>query len=299
MAEPLAGSRPTFYIKCNGEEGHGEGVMDMAGAGRMRGDRRGGSESPGKRWGESLARGILSLPGLDRVHPWLRADKTEARWLPINAEIQMPGEAPVPLELLYRFIGEASHRVIIDYCGCRKGFGCKDYPVEIGCLMMGDSALEIKRYPGREVDVAEAREHARRAAEAGLVPIVGKVRADNFIFGVKDRSRMLTTCFCCDCCCITRLTRYVPLKSLEPLQPRLEGVSMTVTERCRGCGKCAEHCYIGAIAMVDGRATIGDYCRACGRCAAVCPSQAIEVRIDDPDFLEKAYAKIRSYVKYD
>jgi UDP-glucose 4-epimerase len=131
------------------------------------------------------------------------------------------------------------------------------------------------------------------------VPVVGKVRADNYIFDVKDRSRMLTTCFCCECCCVTRYTRYVPLKSLDPLQPRLEGVTLTVTGDCIGCGKCAKHCYIRAIEVSGGRAVIGDYCRACGRCASVCPEGAIEIRMEDADFLEKAYNSIRSHVKYD
>lgn len=256
-------------------------------------------EGQGARFGELLVKGLLRIPGLNRVHPWLKADKTDARWLPINADIQMPGDTPLPLALLERFIEEASHRVIIDYCGCRRGWKCKDYPVEIGCLMMGESALEIKRFPGREVDVEEARQHAHRAVEAGLIPVVGKVRADNYIFGVKDRSRMLTTCFCCECCCVTRYTRYLPVKTLEPLQPRLEGITITVSEQCRGCGKCAEHCYIGAIEVRDKKAVVGELCRACGRCATVCPSDAIDIRIDDAEFLEKAYASIRSYVKYD
>ena len=31
----------------------------------------------------------------------------------------------------------------------------------------------------------------------------------------------------------------------------------------------------------------------------VCPSQAIRVSIDDPDFLEKSYQRIRAHVKFD
>jgi ferredoxin len=253
----------------------------------------------GVRLGELFTRGVLKLPGLDHVHPWLKPEKSDLRWLPINEDIQMPQDAPLPLELLYRFIQETSHRVIVDYCGCRAGWKCKHYPVNLGCLMMGDSALEIGRFPFREVGVDEAMEHARKAVDAGLVPIVGKARADNFIFKVKDRSRMLTTCFCCECCCVTRYTRYVPLKTLEPLQPRLESITMTVTDECKGCGKCVKRCYIEAIEVYEGRAVIAESCRACGRCAVSCPSKAIEIRIDDPDFLEKAYASISSHVKFD
>ena len=96
------------------------------------------------------------------------------RWLPINQDIVMPENAPLPIELVERFIEETSHRVIAAYCGCRKGFGCEHYPHDIGCLMMGDSALEIKRYGCHEVGVEEAKAHLHRAVDAGLVPIVGK-----------------------------------------------------------------------------------------------------------------------------
>ncbi|HEY5531952.1 MAG TPA: 4Fe-4S binding protein, partial [Candidatus Anoxymicrobiaceae bacterium] len=37
---------------------------------------------------------------------------------------------------------------------------------------------------------------------------------------------------------------------------------------------------------------------ACGRCATVCPNDAIKVSVDDPDFLEKCYKRISSYVDF-
>lgn len=244
------------------------------------------------KWG-----GKLPLPS--RIHPWTNPDKTDMRWLPINQDIHMPDNVPMPLALLDRFIEEASHRVVYDYCGCRKGFGCENYPVEIGCLLMGDSAMESPFSVSREVGAREAKEHARAAVDAGLVPVVGKARVDNFLFGIKDRSRLLTVCFCCECCCITRFTRYARLDVLDPMFPRLEGVAIEVTDDCTGCGECAENCYIQAISIEDGRAVIGEHCRACGRCAAVCPNDAISISINDPDFLEKSYERIRSYVKFD
>ncbi|MDI6830409.1 MAG: 4Fe-4S binding protein [Actinomycetota bacterium] len=271
----------------------------MAEASRLDESLRRGLRKGVVRAAEFGLRAAMKIPGLNRVHPWLREDKSEMRWLPINADIELPEDAPLPLALLDRFIEEASHRVIIDYCGCREGWKCKHYPRDIGCLMMGDDALLIKRFPGREVGVEEARAHARRAVEAGLVPVVGKARVDNFIFDVRDRSRMLTTCFCCECCCITRYTRYTPAEWLDPIQPVLEGLTITVGDACTGCGKCVRHCYISAIEVRDGRAVIGKRCRACGRCAAVCPEGAISIAVDDPQFLEKAYAKIRAHVKFD
>ena len=253
----------------------------------------------GIRAAELLTMAVTRLPGIDRVHPWVRPDKTDMRWLPINEDIVMPEDTPLPLAVVDRLIEEASHRVIIPYCGCRDGLNCKNYPHDIGCLMMGDSAMEIERFPKREVGVGEAKEHVRKAAEAGLIPAVGKARVDNFIFGVKDRKRLLTVCLCCECCCVTRYTRFAPARLLEPTFPHLEGLSIQVTDRCTGCGTCTKHCYMEAIEVVDGRAVISDYCRACGRCADICPEKAIDIRIEDPDFVEKTVARIGSYVKYD
>jgi UDP-glucose 4-epimerase len=56
---------------------------------------------------------------------------------------------------------------------------------------------------------------------------------------------------------------------------------------------------MGAITIEDKRAVLGPLCRACGRCASVCKKDAVDIIIDDPDFLEKTRERIRSYVKYD
>jgi UDP-glucose 4-epimerase len=238
------------------------------------------------------------IPGT-QWHPWLRPEKTDMRWLPINTDIEMPEDTPMPLAVLDAIIEKASHRVIFDYCGCRKAYGCEHYPHEIGCLLMGDSALEGNPNVSHEVTVDEAKTFARKAVDAGLVPIIGKARIDNALFSIKDRHRLVTVCFCCECCCITRNIRHLPIAKVEPLFPPLESVTIEVTDECKGCGKCAKHCYIEAITIVDEHAVISEYCRACGRCATVCPSDAIRISLNDPDFVEKTIERIGTYVKYD
>jgi ferredoxin len=249
----------------------------------------------------SLGRGfsLTTFGPLARIHPWTRPDKTNCRWLPINEDIAQPESAPLPHEILDRFIEEASHRVVYNNCVCRQTEGCEHYPINIGCLQMGDSAMDSDPSLRREVDVDEAKQYVRDAIAAGLVPVVGKVRIDNFIFGIKDRSRLLTVCFCCECCCITRFNRYAPARYIDQIFPRLDSITIDVTDDCTGCGTCEEHCYIKAITVDGDRAVIGDMCRACGRCATVCPSSAVKISIDDPEFLESAYQTIRSFVTYD
>jgi len=248
---------------------------------------------------QEVLSGIGSVPPAPVIHPWFRPSLTDMRWLPINEDVELPESAPAPLALLDRLIDEASHRVVFNACGCRLSFQCTRHPHDIGCLLMGDSALETPAHLRREVSADEAKKHARRAVEAGLVPQVGKARVDNYIFGVKDRSRMLTACFCCDCCCITRYERHLRPGHLDQIFPRLDGIKVEVNGECDGCGECVGRCYIKAIHVHDGRAVINDKCRACGRCAVMCPSHAIKVRIEDSHFLDISYERIRAHVKYD
>ncbi|MBN1289149.1 MAG: 4Fe-4S binding protein [Actinobacteria bacterium] len=244
----------------------------------------------------SLAR----LPHMVEIVPWFRRDKTDLRSLPLNKDIDLPDGAPLPTDLLFRFIEEASHRTITeDGCMCRIACGCKEYPEDIGCLFLGDSAVEISEKINREVTVEEAKEHARRAIDAGLVPMIGKVRFDNLIYMIRDRSRLVTICFCCECCCVSRHLREMRIDDFEQVYPRLDGITVEVTGDCTGCGNCADQCYMKAISISSGKAEIGEYCRACGRCASVCPENAIKIEINDPEYLEKAYERIRSYVRHD
>lgn len=50
-------------------------------------------------------------------------------------------------------------------------------------------------------------------------------------------------------------------------------------EKCTGCGRCADACHEGAIAMVNGKAKLirDDYCDGLGDCLPVCPAGAITI----------------------
>ncbi|AYD40752.1 nitroreductase [Clostridium fermenticellae] len=47
-------------------------------------------------------------------------------------------------------------------------------------------------------------------------------------------------------------------------------------EKCIGCGKCSEDCFVSDIEIVDGKAEINNVtCIKCGHCIAVCPKNAV------------------------
>ncbi|MFH1149738.1 MAG: 4Fe-4S ferredoxin [Actinomycetota bacterium] len=230
--------------------------------------------------------------------PGFRDEGLNISVLPINEGIVAPGDTPLPIQLLEGFITDASHRVLVDHCPCRHAMDCRRYPHEIGCLMMGEAALEISPSVGREISVEEALEHAHKAVDAGLVPMVGKARVDNIVFGIRDKKRLLSCCFCCECCCISRFARHMPADKRANNVVRLAGLRLEVSDECDGCGACVKRCFLQELKVIDDRAVIPLGCAGCGRCATVCKRGAISLHLDDPAFIMEARERIGALAKY-
>jgi MinD superfamily P-loop ATPase len=69
---------------------------------------------------------------------------------------------------------------------------------------------------------------------------------------------------------------------LEPELALAEAIPVNVpvpvidTELCDYCGRCADFCQFGALAVIPGKVlTFQELCHGCGGCALVCPKQAI------------------------
>ncbi len=249
----------------------------------------------GIKLGDTFAR-LGRFDWLARRSPGFRPQDMNVSFLPINEDIQLAENTVIPVEVLKDFVQRASHRVIIASCHCREGMSCNKYPVDIGCLFMGRAALEIHPSVGREASAEEALEHMQTAIAEGLVPVVGKVRYDNWLLGVKNKKQLLSVCFCCECCCIYRYTRHVPPPLRTERLHRLEGLRLEVSETCDGCGVCAAKCFVEAITIDNGLAVMGDGCVGCGRCASVCPINAITISLENPSFIEEARSRIESLV---
>lgn len=57
---------------------------------------------------------------------------------------------------------------------------------------------------------------------------------------------------------------------------------MVDEKKCITCGACVSICPVGAIKIVDGKATINPKkCIKCNSCAQFCPVGAIEIEMND------------------
>jgi ferredoxin len=218
------------------------------------------------------------------------------RVVQVDHPVENPGDVVLPSQVVAHFIEQARVHWIMDVCICRDAEKCQDYPIDLGCLFLGEAVLEINPRLGRRVTREEALAHADRCREAGLVHMVGRNKLDSIWLGAKPGHKLLTICNCCPCCCLWRtIPQLAPMISSKVTG--MPGVVVVVTERCVGCGTCAQGvCFVDAIHLEGGRAVISDACRRCGRCVEICPHQAIELVIQDDQFVHRSIERLSPLV---
>jgi Pyruvate/2-oxoacid:ferredoxin oxidoreductase delta subunit len=211
----------------------------------------------------------------------------------IGKKVEKEADTILPSKVVEHFIEKSSYRFVMHKCICRECMPCKTYPHEIGCLFLGEPARDIHPELGRELTVAEALAHVRKATENGLVFSVGKSKLDTVWLDIGPGDRLFTICMCCPCCCITRgLVKGHPL--LGRNYNRMPGLQMVVTDDCTGCGACTKEgvCIFDGIRMEGDAARINDNCKGCGRCAGECPNQAIQAVIESRDYVNRTIERL-------
>jgi ferredoxin len=233
--------------------------------------------------------------------PFLSGKNFHITYLPINKSIEGIGESLIPQNVLEKIIKESRHRAIIKRCTCRDGNKCENHPVELGCLLLGEGASEIDTGVSRHVDVSQAIDHVRDCIENGLIPFVGRFRADDFLWGVRNRGKLLTMCFCCTCCCmIKNSVKHLPTVSQESVL-KLKGLEIhTDHNLCKKCGVCISECFMDARSIKDGKIVCDlNLCKGCGRCISVCPENAITASVEDEqEAIEDIFHRVRTRVDY-
>ena len=221
---------------------------------------------------------------------------TQDRVIQINKELNKEDDMVLPSQVLEYFINKANYHWIMNFCICRDSMQCKDYPINLGCLFLGEAVLGINPQLGRLVSKDEALDHIRKCKEAGLVHMLGRNRLDKQWLGVKPGDKLLSICNCDPCCCLWRIAPILATKIGSKIQ-KMPGLEIKVTDKCIGCGTCTKGiCFVDAIQLIENHAQISKECRGCGRCVEICPQNAIEISINDPDFVTKSIKKIENLV---
>ena len=216
--------------------------------------------------------------------------------LHLNRPLEDPESVVLPSQVVDHFIEKANYLWIMNDCICRDATHCKEYPINVGCLFLGEAAMGINPKLGRPATKEEARQHQRRAVEMGLIQLVGRIKLDKLWLNVRPGSKLLSICNCCPCCCLWGKISLIAPRIGDHIT-KMPGVTVTVSDQCDGCGTCAEDvCFMKAISVTDGRAVISEECRGCGRCVSTCPSEAIEFRIEDTGFVQKAIERLSPLV---
>jgi NAD-dependent dihydropyrimidine dehydrogenase PreA subunit len=243
--------------------------------------------------GRVLDRWLFDGDDLFYLPPDHLAQAGARRIVSVGKAVEAAAEVVLPSQVVEHFIGQAGVHWIMNACICREASSCRDYPIELGCLFLGEAAAGINPALGRRVTKEEALEHARRCRDAGLVHLVGRNKLDTVWLGVRPGDRLLTICNCCPCCCLWRVLPHIS-SDIGQRVTRMDGVTVAVTDRCIGCGTCTAQgvCFADAIGLEDDHAIIGDACRGCGRCVEVCPQGAIELTIEGGAFVEDSIARI-------
>ncbi len=232
--------------------------------------------------------------------PLFSPHKQSLTYIPINREISGVRSSFLPRAVTADLIAGSSHRAIIHHCTCRMDRGCADHDAGLGCMLLGDGAAEIDAKIARHVTKNEALDHLDRALGNGLMPLVGRAPIDNYLWGVANRGRLLTVCFCCRCCCtILGAGRFLPAGIHESIMPT-PGVTITTNAAaCTACGECVRECFMGALTLA-GSTVVRDEsrCKRCGRCASICGAAAIEVTVDHETARGEVFTRIGKYVDF-
>ncbi len=249
------------------------------------------------KWGKKLS----DVPVLKwLINPFFAYPHNEVTAIPIHVDLEHPKSVPVPRRVLERLLEAIDDKFLLDECHCRTLYHCETYSPHIGCMALGPATRRMHPTQGHFVNNDEAKEHVKKAADAGLVANVAHVWIDPIGFAIVPFKHLLFICFCDECCCIYRNHMKSRGPNLNRAYQKLPGVSVVVDhEKCTGCGECVDRCFVDEIIVRDGKALIGKDCKGCGRCVEVCPENAVRLEIEDEEKLFQSLVKRFSEVSKD
>ena len=223
----------------------------------------------------------------------LPKDGTARRRIETDIGIEGADESTIlPSAVVKDVLSKTDDIFIMDFCLCRKSSKCKDYPVDMGCVFLGNGIHRIPREYGHVATYEEASEYIDRCGDLGLVHIIGRNKLDSIWLNTGKGNDLITICNCCPCCCLWNMVRDIS-DEISSAFRRMESVEVAVDgSRCVGCGICTETCFTRALSVAEGKCRIDQAkCRGCGRCADICPKDAITLGFD-PSVTDKEVKRI-------
>lgn len=198
--------------------------------------------------------------------------------IPVGAAIKS-NPAVVPFDAARRLVDSASYIAVTDVCFCRESHSCRDYPVGLGCLFLGQGARKIGLH-GRvhPITKEDAVAHLERARTLGLITNVIWSTTEFHAIGADPRSTV-ELCSCCPCCCLAFKTRKASRAFIDGIAGF--GISRVVkpVEDCTRCTNCVHVCPFGAITVDIHRGPYIDpgLCKGCGRCETICRPGVLKI----------------------
>ncbi|NHJ31962.1 MAG: 4Fe-4S ferredoxin [Asgard group archaeon] len=229
--------------------------------------------------------------------PNRKAIEKSTKSIPIGKTIPHQDDIIIPTQIIDKFIDEAEYHWVMNFCLCRESTKCENYSSKLGCLFIGEAVLQIDPSYGKLVSKEEAKAHIKQCQEAGLIQLIGRNKLDKQWLDVKPGHKLLTICNCCECCCLWKMLPDLDVKISRNFT-KMPGLTVEISDECLGCGDCTKGiCFVDAISLREGKAVIDkDICRACGRCISICKQEAIQMIIQDPDFIKESISRISSAV---
>ncbi|MFX0022403.1 MAG: 4Fe-4S ferredoxin, partial [Candidatus Hermodarchaeota archaeon] len=88
---------------------------------------------------------LTNLPILGKVFDHLLFEGDDIIYLPqdrvieVNKLIGEYSEFVLPSQVLEYFINKANYHWIMNFCICRSSMKCENYPIDLGCLFLGEA----------------------------------------------------------------------------------------------------------------------------------------------------------------
>jgi len=224
--------------------------------------------------------------------------------VPVGARFDRSPMAVLHYDAAKQLVEASSHILRTDTCVCRDARNCKDYPVDLGCLFLGQGARKMSLH-GRAHPITkeEALAHLDRARRLGLINNAIWSSVELSALRV-DPAHTVELCSCCPCCCLAFKTKHASHTFLDGIAGF--GVSRVASlDKCTRCTNCVPACPFDAIKvdLREGPVIDGLRCKGCGRCVTVCRPEALKIVPFEPSrnstpapgtiYLEEFLEKVR------